>query len=106
MSTTCLKAVGGVSKGMFPVEHFCSKNASFCVSRISWRSLDCYEDEVKHILWILADLRQWCLSIYMYMLYVCYIYICYIYMLHYKRPFGASLTNIYMLVRGAPNGLL
>ena len=27
-------------------------------------------------------------------------------MLHYKRPFGAPLTNIYILVREAPNGLL
>ena len=27
-----------VSKGMLPVRYFCYNKASFCVSRISWRS--------------------------------------------------------------------
>ena len=38
-TTNCPKAVVGVSKGMVPVECFCSNNApSLCVCRVSWRS--------------------------------------------------------------------
>ena len=33
-TTTCLKAVAGVIKGMLPVIDVCSNNVSFCVSRI------------------------------------------------------------------------
>ena len=31
-TTTCLKTVVGVSKGMLPAKYFCSSKASFCVS--------------------------------------------------------------------------
>ena len=37
-TATSLKTVVGVSKGMLPVRYFRSDKASFCVSRISWRS--------------------------------------------------------------------
>ena len=36
----------GVSKGIFPMKYFFSNNASFCISRISWKSHDCYKVEV------------------------------------------------------------
>ena len=35
-----LKLWLGVCNGMRPVNYVCSNRASFCVSRISWRSLD------------------------------------------------------------------
>ena len=34
-TTTCIKTVVGVSKGVLPVKYFRSNKASFCVSRIS-----------------------------------------------------------------------
>ena len=46
-TTTCIKAVVGVSKGLLPVKYICSDKASFCVSQISWRSYDRFKDEVK-----------------------------------------------------------
>ena len=46
VTTKCLNTVVGVDKGMLPVRYFRSSKVSFCVSLISWRSLDCHKDEV------------------------------------------------------------
>ena len=47
MTTTCHKTVVGVSKGMFLKNTSAPTKTHFCVNQISWRSQDCYKDEVK-----------------------------------------------------------
>ena len=62
-TTTCLKTVVGLSKGMLPVEFLHPNKFYFYVSLIFLTSHDCYNISVNLNLGILPDLKQWCLVV-------------------------------------------